>query len=261
MRAQQRPRQLLVGHRGHVLAHRRDPDLLREQARDGPEIGDGSARAPRRSRLRRAPTSPHRDRSGTPRPAGCTTPWVALAPRYSPLQIGQAHSAHSTSSFPPPSHTPPPMFPSALGMTQHREIIPRTGTIAQAYSWFRTLNPAGRDACSPSSLGIGAYGPQREHVRPKTKLATPASGWRSISERFTAPIVAHAGHSTAAARGARGDRLLPHLKGYSVRREVCSLRRAVGILPRRTRHRTARHHAISPAQWHGLWPSGLSHSV
>ena len=86
------------------------------------------------------------------------------------------------------------MFPSALGMTQHREIIPRTGTIAQAYSWFRTLNPAGRDACSPSSLGIGAYGPQREHVRPKTKLATPASGWRSISERFTAPIVAHAGH-------------------------------------------------------------------
>jgi hypothetical protein len=44
-----------------------------------------------------------------PHPAGCANPWAAPARRYSPTQIGQVHSAHST-SFDPPLPARPPMF-------------------------------------------------------------------------------------------------------------------------------------------------------
>ena len=106
MRAQRCPRQLLVRHRAHILAHRRDPHLLREQARDGPEVGDGIPLADLGDHacavLRPVRIEVAQELLAQPIARALGSPRPAAIPRYE-----SAKRAHSTPFSPPLRHALP----------------------------------------------------------------------------------------------------------------------------------------------------------
>ena len=113
--------QLLVCHRRHFLPHiphQRDPDLRWDQARTMRRYTAGLRSRTAAITAAPASPSPHRGRPGTPRPAGCASPWVVPARRYSPK---------SAKRIPPDAAIRAPFAPHApadVPLGRRRAIIP-----------------------------------------------------------------------------------------------------------------------------------------